>query len=64
MKKRYLRPQETLVSMEKELPIIAASGGGSNNEPMNTSDPSISGGNKDEPIEEGGAPAFFDMVDD
>lgn len=65
MKKIYLKPQETLVSMEKELPIIAASGGGGTDEPINTGDPSIGGGGGDdgEPIEEGGAPGFFDMDD-
>lgn len=65
MKKRYLKPQETLVSMEKELPIIAASGGGGTDEPINTGDPDIGGGGSHdgEPIEEGGAPGFFDMDD-
>lgn len=65
MKKRYLKPQETLVSMEKELPIIAASGGGGTDEPINTGDPDIGGGGSHdgEPIEEGGAPAFG-IIDD
>lgn len=62
MKKIYITPQQICVSMEKELPIIAASGG---NNPINNGDPSISGGGDDEgePIEEGGAPAYG-IIDD
>ena len=65
MKKIYLKPQQICISMEKELPIIAASGGGGTDEPINTGDPDIGGGGSHdgEPIEEGGAPGFFDMDD-
>ena len=64
MKKRYLKPQETLVYMNQMLPILTGSG----REPVNPGDPSIGGGtggggDDGEPIEEGGAPGFFDMDD-
>ena len=64
MKKRYLKPQETLVYMNQILPILTGSGSGGTDEPVNPDDPSIGGGGNDgEPIEEGGAPAFFGMDD-
>jgi hypothetical protein len=63
MKKRYLKPQETLVYMNQILPILTGSGSGGTDEPVNPDDPSITPGSDDEPIEEGGAPAFFGMDD-
>ena len=59
MKKIYIIPQQICISMEKELPIIAASGGGDDPITPVDGDGSIGGGNNDGlPIEEGGAPAF------
>lgn len=59
MKKVYLRPQQTIVSMYHFLPLIAASEGGGS-ESVNPGDPSIGGGgNEGEPIEEGGAPRMM-----
>ena len=60
MKKRYLKPQETLVYMNQILPILTGSGATEDpQEPVNPGDPGIGGGGNDgEPIEEGGAPAF------